>query len=83
MVELKYFLVAGGVMKIHPSLPFYIYMANLWAKDVSVPSPMIVALANNTLPNIIHAQRDELDTLDEPKQDVMTHTKGEGVETGS
>lgn len=80
IVGRKCFMAACGVMQLLLGVMFYIDMENLLAKAVSLPKYVIVALETNALPHIIDAQSDEPDTLQEPKLDNTTLTKGEWVE---
>lgn len=64
-------------------VPFYIFIANLSVKAVSLPRQSIVSSANNALPHLIYVLSDEPNTLDEPRLDSTTHTNGEWVETNN
>lgn len=55
IVKRKCLTAASGAMEILPGVQFYIYIANLLAKAVSLPRNMRVAAETNGLPQIIHA----------------------------
>lgn len=76
-------MASPGVMEKFVPVPFYIFIKDLLAKDVSLPKDVIVALATNAPTKVIHAWSDERDTLNGPKLDSTTHAKGEWVETNN
>lgn len=64
-------------MEIFAGAPFYICIAKLSAKSVSLPKHMIVASATNTLSQVTHAWSDKPDTVYEPRLDSTTLANGE------
>lgn len=74
---------ARRVMEIPPTVPFYIYTANMSAKAVSLPKHMIVISASNVLPHVVHARSVVPDTVDELRFGSMTEKNGGWVETNN
>lgn len=66
-------------MKIFLGLAFYIYMANVSTKAVSLPKHMKVACTTNALPHIIDGLSNESDTMGNPKLDNTTHATEQWV----
>lgn len=52
-------MTTRGIMDILPGAPFYVLVANMPARAVSVPKCMVVAPTNNDSPCIVHAWADE------------------------
>lgn len=64
-VEQRSYMAATRVMELFPGVPCYICIANLSAKDVSLPKYMIVVLVANDLFNALYTWKGQTDTLRE------------------
>lgn len=70
-------------METFPGVLFYILIANVSEKVVSLSNHMVVTSANNALPRIIHASDQEPYKLYKPKPDNKTLPDGEWVEVNN